>query len=220
MIKPPTFKTGNASIRKALNDVAEYARKHGVNPAGAPGWSTSADGYVPPGGETEGETAAAALVWQLIIEDSESGEVSINCGTILKDAADLSETFEIANKDSIFTVGSGDKIFLKITNTFVGGEFVTNIFLEKDNTWEDYPARYEVTGQNADAQFAAYYYPLYYFDDIADDNSITIIPEEVYAHRVCENSNFELIWAIYQKGTDAALTVPKLIPSHSPLPPA
>lgn len=217
-MKPPTFTKGNTSIRSALNQAIEYARKHGVNPGGLPGWSQSADGWRPP--PMSQSSVTGPVVWELKIEDAEAGEVSIRCGKILKDAANLSETFEIADKDSIFTVESGDKIFLKITNTFVDGEFVTNIFLEKDNTWEDYPARYEVTGQNADAQFAAYYYPLYFFDDIADDNSITIIPEEVYAHRVCENSNFELIWAIYQKGTDAALTVPKLIPSHLPLPPA
>ena len=146
--------------------------------------------------------------------------MSINCGTILKDAADLSETFEIANKDSIFTVESGDKIFLKIGASFIDGVFVIDVSLEKDSTWEDYPARYEVTGEDAEATFSAYYYPLYYFDAVSNDDAITIIADELYAHRVCENSNFELIWAIYQRGTDAALTVPKLIPSHSPLPPA
>lgn len=159
------------------------------------------------------------LIWELVIEDSEAAEVSIKCGTILKDASDLSEVFSIQNKDGIFKVADGDKIFLKITTEFIDSEFQTIIELIKDNTWEDYPARYEVSGMDAEATFEAYYYPLYYFDAVSDDSAITIVSEELYAHRVCENSNFELIWAIYQKGTDAALTVPKLIASHLPIPP-
>lgn len=217
-MKPPIFTKGNASIKSALNQAIEYARKHGVNPGGLPGWSQSADGWRPP--PMSQSSVAAAVVWELKIEDAANGQVSIKCGKILKDAADLSQSFQIQNEESFFSVGNGDKIFLKITNTFIDGEFVTNVFLEKNNTWEDYPSRYEVTGQNADAQFAAYYYPLYYFDDIEDDDSITIISEQVYGHRVCENSHLELIWAIYQKGNDAAITVPKLIASHMPLPPS
>lgn len=158
------------------------------------------------------------LLWELTIEDADSAEVSIKCAKILKDASNLSETLPIQNEEEVFSVETGDKIFLKITTTFIDEQFVTEVSLEKNATWEDYPARYEITNEGNDAIFTAYYYPLYYFDDISDDDSITIISEELYAHRVCENSHFELIWAIYQKGTDAALTVPKLIASHAPLP--
>lgn len=47
-MKPPKFTSGNKAFQKALNEVVEYARKNGVNPAGRPGWSQSPDGWVPP----------------------------------------------------------------------------------------------------------------------------------------------------------------------------
>lgn len=53
----PKFSSGNASIRKALNAVVAYARKHGVHPGGRHGWSESPNGWVPPV-----STADAALV--------------------------------------------------------------------------------------------------------------------------------------------------------------
>lgn len=71
-MKPPEFKKGNASIRHALSEVVEYARKHGVNPAGAPGWSVSADGWVPPGGGT-GQRPAPRQ-WQLRLSIDGEGE--------------------------------------------------------------------------------------------------------------------------------------------------
>lgn len=72
----PFFKTGNAAFKKALNEVAEFARKHGVNPAGAPGWSQSEDGWVPPGGST-GSAPAAAKQWQLRVTTEEGAETRI-----------------------------------------------------------------------------------------------------------------------------------------------
>lgn len=217
-MKPPIFTNGNAAFKKALNSVVEFARVHGINPGGIPGWSQSADGWRPPA--IPPSVTAVPLLWELTVEDADLAQVSIKCAKILKDASNLFETLAIQNEEEVFSVGNGDKIFLKITTTFINSQFVTEVSLEKDGTWEDYPARYEITNSGDDAQFTAYYYPLYYFDDISDDDSITIISEELYAHRVCENSHFELIWAIYQKGTDAALTVPKLVASHAPLPPS
>jgi hypothetical protein len=65
-MKPPEYKTGNASFRKALNEIVAFARRHGLNPAGAPGWRESADGWVPPGGIVDGEVADPRQ-WQLKI---------------------------------------------------------------------------------------------------------------------------------------------------------
>lgn len=52
----PTFTGGNKSFGAALNKTVEALWRHGLNPAGMPGWSESADGWVPPvqfeGGET------------------------------------------------------------------------------------------------------------------------------------------------------------------------
>lgn len=43
----PTFTGGNKSICAALNKAVEALWRHGLNPAGMPGWSESADGWVP-----------------------------------------------------------------------------------------------------------------------------------------------------------------------------
>jgi hypothetical protein len=42
------FKSGNKWFVDALNKVVSYARGHGVNPAGVPGWSWTVDGWQPP----------------------------------------------------------------------------------------------------------------------------------------------------------------------------
>lgn len=211
-MKPPVFTSGNAAFKKALNSVVEFAKIHGINPGGMPGWSQSADGWRPP--SIPPSVIAAGLLWELSIEDADAAQVSIECAKILKDASDLSETFTILNGDTIFTVAAGDKIFLKVINLAT-----PSITLTKASTWTDYPSRYEVTETGASAAFAAYHYPLYYFDDVNDAAAITVQADSIYAHRVCENTHFELIYSVYQKDSDAALTVPKLIASHGPLPP-
>lgn len=44
----PRFTGGNKSFGAALNRTIESLWRHGLNPAGMPGWSESADGWVPP----------------------------------------------------------------------------------------------------------------------------------------------------------------------------
>jgi hypothetical protein len=48
MEKPPDFSDGNASFRRALRKVVDYAKKHGVHPGGRHGWSASPNGWIPP----------------------------------------------------------------------------------------------------------------------------------------------------------------------------
>jgi hypothetical protein len=50
----PTFTGGNKSFGAALNRTIESLWRHGLNPAGMPGWSESADGWVPPLGNRFG----------------------------------------------------------------------------------------------------------------------------------------------------------------------
>lgn len=47
MNEPPEFKDGNVAFATALNEVVEYARRHGVNVAGLPGWEQTPDGWRP-----------------------------------------------------------------------------------------------------------------------------------------------------------------------------
>ena len=45
MKERPEFKEGNAAFAKALNQVVEYARLHGVNVAGLTDWEETVDGW-------------------------------------------------------------------------------------------------------------------------------------------------------------------------------
>jgi len=210
-MKPPEYKSGNASFRKALNDVVLFARRHGLNPAGAPGWRQSADGWAPPpfpSAEIEFKS-----LWQINIENSENGEVSIDCGTIIKDASDLSEALTITDEEEIFSPNDGDWIYLKLSNI----ETPTATLMSGEN-WEDYPSAYEITDEGENATYAAYYYPLYHF--VAEPTiGYTIINENLYYKRFAPDSNFELIHTIYRAENDAPLVVHKLISSHAVLPP-
>ena len=47
MIERPEFKDGNAAFVAALNEVVEYARRHGVNVEGLPDWEQTPDGWRP-----------------------------------------------------------------------------------------------------------------------------------------------------------------------------
>jgi hypothetical protein len=59
----PEFSDGNMAFRKALNRVVDYAKRHGVNPAGVPGWSETADGWMPP--RSRGGGGEVDLPWDI-----------------------------------------------------------------------------------------------------------------------------------------------------------
>lgn len=166
------------------------------------------------------ESARRQGIWDLRVENFETGSVSIRVGEILKDSSDLTDTLDIQNGSASFVASNGSKLFLKITNdSTVPGEFTPKCELKMDNLpWVDYPSAYEVSGEEDTATFEAYYYPLYYFDEDSGNDGIAVHEEGVYGHRVVETSWFRIVYTIYQNGDDRALTVPILLPSHASLP--
>lgn len=157
--------------------------------------------------------------WDLVVENYETGSVSIRVGSIIKDSSDVTDTLTITNGGASFTVADGSKLFLKITDISVTpGVFTPKCELLVGSTWTDYPSVYEVSNTGASATWAAYYYPLYYFDTNAGSGA-EAVADGVYGHKIVESSWFRLGYTIYQSGTDRALTVPILFPSHGPIPP-
>lgn len=69
--EPPNFRIGNRSIADALNEVGNYAMRHGVHAAGVPGWNQTPHGWKPPF-----SSAASGLgprEWDLLgVSDEES----------------------------------------------------------------------------------------------------------------------------------------------------
>lgn len=161
----------------------------------------------------------SSSIWDLVIQNFETGSVSVRVGSIIKDATDVTDTLTITNGGASFTVSDGDKMFLKITDISVTpGVFTPKCELMVDSTWTDYPSVYEVSNTGASADWVAYYYPLHYFDTNAGSGAVAV-SDGVYGHKIVDSSWFRLGYTIYQSGTDRALTVPILFPSHGPIPP-
>ncbi len=207
---PPEFKSGNGSFRKALNTVVSYARRHGIHPGGRPGWSATPNGWLPP--VLSPQALAVTTKWALNVEDFETGEVSIDCGSIIADLSDVTDTITITSGTSTFTVADGDKIFLKFTN--LATPVVT---LTKSSTWTDYPSAVEITNSGSSATYAATYYPLYYFNTTATGSYATV-KDGVYAHRVAQNEDFRLVNLFYQTGSDQGVVILYPVPGHGPMP--
>lgn len=178
--------------------------------------ATRGDGLV---NDSQSVSSSRKSTWDLIVENFETGSVSIRVGSIIEDSDDVTATLAITNSSSSFTVSGGYKMYLKITDiSTTPGVFTPKCELLVGSTWTDYPSVYEVSNTGASATWAAYYYPLYYFDTNAGSGAVAVA-DGVYGHKIVESSWFRLGYTIYQSGTDRALTVPILFPSHGPIPP-
>lgn len=207
----PKFSEGNRHFADALNEVVDYAKRHGLNPKGVPGYTETPDGWMPP--FPVGAVAIQAN-WDIYDIDIDSGLFKIRNGTIMLDSSDISAKMTITNGGNSFSASNGHKAYLKITNLVTPAcELVVGA------NWTDYPSAYEVTGTGNSAAFTAYHFPLYYFDAVKGYDGIAVAAN-VYAHRVVGHSNLALWFTVAQSGADKSLTVPVLVPSHAPLPSA
>jgi len=71
----PRFKLGNKFFAAALNQVVAYARRHGVNPASRPGWSASADGWIPPDIRPDSDRRKQWRLRRRTVDGEDVGEV-------------------------------------------------------------------------------------------------------------------------------------------------
>jgi hypothetical protein len=89
------FKSGNKWFVDALNKVVSYARGHGVNPAGAPGWSWTVDGWQPPRGKGGGDGLSRLDIVAGVTE----GTKKLREPMILAGINDLHTSLEITNDE-------------------------------------------------------------------------------------------------------------------------
>lgn len=208
---PPNFRKGNQAFASALNEVSEYSRRHGLNPAGRTGWIESADGWIPPVFRSSA-LADSEVPWLLNVIDATTGQVSVDCGTIIKDAADLTAGLTITNGTSTFTPSASQWIYLKLANLSTPTATLT-----AGGNWTDFPSAYEITSSGSSASYAAYHFPLYHFRATAA-TGYTRINDGLFYRKMAPDMNLELIHAIYRAGSDRPVVVHKLIASHLVLP--
>lgn len=204
----PIFTSGNKWFVAALNRLSTALWRHGINPAGRPGWSESPDGWIPP--IFRGVTGIESK-WDLSVANSDAKTFTVSCGRIIADASNLETELEITGKDSTFTAASGNILRLKIT----GAYDETTVTLECAGEWTDYPSAVELTETGSDAAFLAYYYPLWKFTD-SDADGGTILFEGIYARRLVGDFDFLRILTAYSEPGSAPIATPALIPYHAP----
>ena len=133
----PTFTGGNKSFGAALNKTVEALWRHGLNPAGMPGWSESADGWVPP---PVFDAESPFLPWSILSRGN--GHVAIQVGTIYKSFGSLAEEdiFEIIDFDIEFELSDSTVIYLELDNLAT-----PTITLKAGAAWDDFPSTFKLS---------------------------------------------------------------------------
>jgi hypothetical protein len=209
MMKRPEFKSGNKWMVEALNLVAEYAQRTGVNPGGRPGWSETAQGWLPPK-VGAGGGGVFSQAWPLTVVDGEAAEVSIGVGTILKGADSITQKLTISNPTEVFTVSSGGYIALKIAS-----EVPTScqlVFLAEWPEESGYQVTYTGTMTDGDFVFTARHFPLWKFIPTATDSSLRV-SESIHAEQLCFN-HLEIQYGIYRTPDGEFVQLPGFSTSH------
>lgn len=197
------FRSGNKWMVAALNKVIAYARGHGVNPAGIPGWSWTIDGWQPP--RVKPSSLSDSSPWEISATDREEGIISVSAGTILKSSDSISAVLTRSNPDDTFTVDAGGYIAIKLDLSETFG--VTEYEIVYGSSWflpDDKPIEYTGTPAQVDFQVLARYYPLWKFVAESGDGTIPI-KEGIHAQRIAPSEHLRLIMAYYQIATDDAM---------------
>jgi len=139
--KPQPLKGGNVSIRNAINQRTEALWRHGVNPAGMPGWSETADGWKPPlafGGEL-----ASVDNWDIISAPDLEGESKLRFPFCVWSHDQLDKTVSITNTS--FQIGLNKWIVAKASGPIA--TFLETPELEIDivDEWDWYPNAHKFT---------------------------------------------------------------------------
>lgn len=195
---------------KTLNDLYDQIQTGTL--LKGPGYDLS---VVPGSGTTLRLAAAAAALarpWDMEITDPEAGKITIKCGTIIRDAADLTTALDITGETNEFTAEVGHIVRIKIAGTFAA----PTATLESAGDWTGHPSGYQTDGTGSSAEFVAHYYPLWRF--IGAPAAATVqVGESVYAQRLVGDHHFLRTMGVYHKAGDRAIPVPALIPYHCAL---
>ena len=209
----PQFASGNAAFAQALNQVVEYARRHGINPGGRPGWNETPDGWMPP--LFRGGSESVFLTWNLQVADPAAPSVKLLPGTIIKDVANVTEGLDITDVENEFAVSAGDYMWLKLEFDENTEQFIATV--ETGNSWPGHPRGYEITGTGSAAEWASTSYLLYAFTSTSTATS-EAIGNGVFSERLIGDHHLAVIGTNYQSGTDKPTTGFTFIPFHKVVP--
>ena len=117
MIEKPVFKEGNVAFAKALNEVADYAEKKGVNAEGMPDWSETLNGWRPP--YATAGTGTFECKGFIASVDASTGDVTMSASTVEGgENIDFDSTFLTPSDPSSTAAASGTtKIWVKVSYT-------------------------------------------------------------------------------------------------------
>jgi hypothetical protein len=167
MIKRPEFKSGNKWMVEALNLVAEYAQRTGVNPGGRPGWSETAQGWLPPYNKGGGEMGE--FRWDLI-NSTEEGEWTLFDPKVVYSREDI-ESDVVINNDP-FTLAADYWVVAKMegpVNDFIAAPTIT---IEALDTWSGFPSAYKF-GSAPSSNWEVTRIPIYKIEALGENEDKT-----------------------------------------------
>lgn len=206
----PVFKGGNLSIASALNRLANALWRHGVNPAGVPGWSETADGWKPPVVLSGG--AQSVFPWAL--NSVGDGAYTVSVGTILLDSSSISDALTCSNPTYEFTPSANAFLAIKITSLNPTSYELINL-----STWPEadgYTMTFTGT-PGVDFVFTSKHYPLWSFSDVKPDDTWIGLGEDVFGKRACPPTDLKLVDTLYKTPAGAYLVAPDFDVAHTRL---
>lgn len=205
----PEFKSGNAALVDALNQVVEYARRHGVNPGGRHGWNETPDGWMPPlfrGGEGGIDTP-----WTLEAGEN-PGEWKVTLGTILQGDDSVSGVLTCSNPSHSLTLVDGSIVAIKIES-----EDPTDYSIVELPSWpESGGAAVTFTGTVADGDFVmeSRHYPLWQVTSTLPTAPHRSIGDSLFAVRIAPLENLAIVKRLYRTPAGELVTLPSFAVSH------
>lgn len=204
----PEFESGNGYFVKALNALGKYAQRHGIDPAGLPGWSQGEFGWTPP----YGSAALDGLIKPWSLSSAAGGALSLNVGTVLQDGDDVEAEVTFSGNFTEFLPTDGQLIYLKVDKTSpTEGEIVV------DDPWDDYPNLYETTGTGVSFSLSHYYFPLWRFYSEDGDGNRQNFSNGLWGLQLCD-THLKNINGLYKTGIEPILPVPVFLPASRAIP--
>ena len=210
----PEFKSGNAAFVDALNQVVEYARRHGVNPGGRPGWNETPDGWMPPfqGG---GGNGSSRRIWDIEVVDAEAGTIKLEVPGKVRISDDVDETglIAIASIGATIAMAAGDYLVLEWDATTSTPVCTLKVL----DTWSGFPFAYTTADSGDHKIFQKGYTPLWVAKAAEDVPTPVaglhvVLNAEVTLERLAPDAHFEVINYLVEIASGQMVDVDRLIP--------
>lgn len=213
----PTFTGGNKSFGAALNKTVEALWRHGLNPAGMPGWSESADGWVPPPVFAADGSALTAFDIVKASPQPESGPptFTLHLPFVRKSNKENVGSLSVSITIADFEIAAGSWLVAKMVGpiaTFISAPAITIEVATGD--WSGYPNAH-LTDETSPYNWTESRIPLWQFLTEANktDSSVllsTVNDVRTYGQKLIGSSP-QLIYTLALATGDRLRTVPDLI---------